>query len=168
MTAVSGLPWTSTSRAIARGAFLFASLRAPAGRGERPVAGDRRVGTIDGLVKPAPPPGCHRCRKRAVGRLHRAEGHGLGAGREVAYAIGPAGDRGKGSAPRAAILLSRWALDVVGLERLGLFAHPESVASQRVFEKAGFHREGIARSVRVMHGSRVDLVRFSLVRRDPH
>lgn len=59
----------------------------------------------------------------------------------------PGVSRDRISSRRAAILLSRWALDVIGLERLELFAHPENVASQRVAEKAGFHREGIARSV---------------------
>jgi RimJ/RimL family protein N-acetyltransferase len=84
---------------------------------------------------------------------------------EIAYAVAP-NDRRKGVGTRAAKLLSRWALGEVGLERLELFAHPENVASQRVAQKAGYVREGIARSVRVMRGQRVDLVRFSLIRSD--
>lgn len=84
---------------------------------------------------------------------------------EVAYAVGST-DRGKGVATRAVELLSRWALGQVGLERLELFTHPENIASQRVAQKAGFVREGIARSARVMRGHRVDLVRFSLIRSD--
>ena len=83
---------------------------------------------------------------------------------EVAYAVGP-NDRDKGVATRAVKLLSRWAFGEVGLERLELFTHPENVASQRVAQKAGFVREGIACSARVMRsGQRVDLVRFSLAR----
>jgi RimJ/RimL family protein N-acetyltransferase len=81
---------------------------------------------------------------------------------EVAYAVAPR-DRGKGFATRAVHLMSSWALGEVGLERLELFAHPDNPASQRVALKAGYVREGVARSVRIMRGRRVDLVVFSLI-----
>jgi RimJ/RimL family protein N-acetyltransferase len=67
---------------------------------------------------------------------------------------------------RLSELMSRWAFADLGLERLELFTHLDNAASQRVALKAGFTREGVARSVRLMRGQRVDLVVFSLVRSD--
>ena len=41
-----------------------------------------------------------------------------------------------------------------------------NAASRRVTEKAGFRAEGVARSAGYVHGGRVDLVIYSLVRSD--
>ena len=49
--------------------------------------------------------------------------------------------RGRGLRTRALRLLSRWALEVLGLERLELMANPANEASQRLAESAGFTRE---------------------------
>jgi RimJ/RimL family protein N-acetyltransferase len=54
--------------------------------------------------------------------------------------------RGRGVCTRALRLLSRHALDDLGLQRLQLVADPDNVASQRVAEKAGFRREGVLRA----------------------
>lgn len=84
---------------------------------------------------------------------------------EVGYWVAAAW-RGQGLATRAVCLLSAWALDQAGLERLELFASPENGASQRVAERAGYTREGLLRSVRMRHGRREDLVLFSRLASD--
>jgi RimJ/RimL family protein N-acetyltransferase len=73
--------------------------------------------------------------------------------------------RGRGVATAAVLLVSRWALEVCGLERLQLRADVLNAPSQRVAEKAGFRREGILRSARYSprQGRRVDFVIYSLL-----
>jgi len=57
-----------------------------------------------------------------------------------------------------------YALDELGLERLDLKTDIENLASQRVAEKVGFRREGVARShVRHPDGYRRDSESFSLL-----
>jgi RimJ/RimL family protein N-acetyltransferase len=51
--------------------------------------------------------------------------------------------RGRGATTAALELIAAWALEHQGLTRLALTTHPDNVASQRVAEKAGFHRVGI-------------------------
>jgi RimJ/RimL family protein N-acetyltransferase len=51
--------------------------------------------------------------------------------------------RGKGFAAHALVLVSRWAFDELGVERIGLLADPQIVASLRVAERAGFQLEGV-------------------------
>jgi RimJ/RimL family protein N-acetyltransferase len=57
----------------------------------------------------------------------------------VAYSVF-ASRRGQGIAPRALRLVTTWALDEVGLDRLFLEADAENAASLRVAEKCGFQR----------------------------
>lgn len=64
---------------------------------------------------------------------------------EVAYWVSPAARR-RGIATRALRLVSRWALDELGLERLWLEIEPGNVASHRVAERNGFQREGVFRA----------------------
>lgn len=86
----------------------------------------------------------------------------LGIG-EVSYWTAPWA-RGRGVASRAAALCAQWALDGLGLRRVELVADVENLASQRAAEKAGFTREGIARSARVdRDGNPRDFVQYSLV-----
>jgi RimJ/RimL family protein N-acetyltransferase len=72
--------------------------------------------------------------------------------------------RGQGLTTRALRLLSRHALDELGVERLELITDPDNIASQRVAEKVGFQREGVLRS-HLLHpdGRRRDSVMFSLL-----
>ena len=74
--------------------------------------------------------------------------------------------RGRGLGTRALRLLSRWALEFLGLERLELMANPANEASQRLAESAGFTREGTLRRYRTRHGEREDLIMFSLLPED--
>jgi RimJ/RimL family protein N-acetyltransferase len=72
--------------------------------------------------------------------------------------------RGQGICTRALRLLSRWGLDEVELQRLELITDPDNVASQRVAEKVGFHREGVLRAhLRHPDGRIRDSVMFSLL-----
>jgi RimJ/RimL family protein N-acetyltransferase len=72
--------------------------------------------------------------------------------------------RGRGVTTRALRLLSEHAFDDFGLERLQLFTDPDNHASQRVAEKVGYRREGVARShLPQRDGTRRDSIAFSLL-----
>jgi RimJ/RimL family protein N-acetyltransferase len=72
--------------------------------------------------------------------------------------------RGRGTCTRALRLLSRHALDELGLQRLELITDPDNVASQRVAEKVGFQSEGVLRAhLRHPDGRIRDSVMFSLL-----
>jgi RimJ/RimL family protein N-acetyltransferase len=83
---------------------------------------------------------------------------------EVGYWLAP-GARGRGTCTRALRLISRWALQDCGAERLQLRADELNAASRRVAENAGFTQEGILRSSRfnARQGRRVDFVMYSLL-----
>jgi RimJ/RimL family protein N-acetyltransferase len=66
---------------------------------------------------------------------------------EVGYWTAPWA-RGRGVAGRAATLHAGWGFEVLGLPRVELLADVENLASQRVAERAGWQREGVARAVR--------------------
>jgi RimJ/RimL family protein N-acetyltransferase len=72
--------------------------------------------------------------------------------------------RGRGVATRALRLISAWALDALGIERLELIAEPINEASCAVAERAGFTREGVLRSyLPTPARGRRDVVMFSLL-----
>ncbi|MEO8898239.1 MAG: GNAT family N-acetyltransferase [Candidatus Dormibacter sp.] len=60
---------------------------------------------------------------------------------EVGYWL-LAAARGRGTARRAVRLLCAWSFDVCGLQRLQLATLPGNVASERVAQACGFHRQG--------------------------
>jgi RimJ/RimL family protein N-acetyltransferase len=69
--------------------------------------------------------------------------------------------RGRGVATDALRIVSRWALQQLGLPRVELVTDPDNRASQRVAEKAGFRQEGLLRAyIPVPNGQR-DCVMFS-------
>jgi [ribosomal protein S5]-alanine N-acetyltransferase len=74
--------------------------------------------------------------------------------------------RGRGLGTRALRLLSRWAIDGLGLERVELMANPANEASQRLAARAGFTPEGTLRRYRTRQGEREDLIMFSLLPED--
>jgi RimJ/RimL family protein N-acetyltransferase len=74
--------------------------------------------------------------------------------------------RGKGFATRSVKLVSRWALEELGMARLSLTTEPSNDRSQRVAERSGFVKEGVLRSYEDIGGRRVDCVVFSLVPAD--
>jgi RimJ/RimL family protein N-acetyltransferase len=72
--------------------------------------------------------------------------------------------RGRGVCTRALRLLSRWALEELGLQRLDLITDPDNLASQRVAEKVGFRPEGVMRAHLKHQDGRVrDSALFSLL-----
>jgi RimJ/RimL family protein N-acetyltransferase len=83
---------------------------------------------------------------------------------EVGYWV-RAEARGRGIATAAVRLVSRWALQELGVQRLQLRADVLNEPSQRVAEKAGFLREGVLRSSRYSQREdrRVDFVMYSLL-----
>jgi RimJ/RimL family protein N-acetyltransferase len=84
----------------------------------------------------------------------------------IGYSMLPA-FRGRGYATRAAELLSLWAFAETGIARLIAGAVPTNLASQRVLEKAGFHREAYLRSrLPGPDGGRVDDVQYVLLAED--
>ncbi|MEU6039145.1 precorrin-2 C(20)-methyltransferase [Actinomadura sp. NPDC047616] len=85
---------------------------------------------------------------------------------EVGLAIRPSW-RGRGFATEALTLVSQWALRACGLHRVELRAPGTDHACQRVAEKAGFRREGVARGAgRGPDGRPHDQVVFGLLRPD--
>lgn len=79
---------------------------------------------------------------------------------EIAYDIHPQ-YWGKGIATTACRLLSCWAHEMAGFNRIQASAVDSNVASQRVLEKAGFQREGLLKSYRIIKGESRDYWMFS-------
>lgn len=79
---------------------------------------------------------------------------------EIAYDIHPR-HWGKGIATTACRLLSCWAHEKAGFNRIQASAVDSNVASQRVLEKAGFQREGLLKSYRIIKGESRDYCMFS-------
>lgn len=81
---------------------------------------------------------------------------------QIGYWVAPEARR-RGVATGALRLLSRWALNVLGLARVEVRVDVENESSQRVAEAAGFVREGVLRSRAESKGRRWDEVMFSLL-----
>jgi RimJ/RimL family protein N-acetyltransferase len=81
---------------------------------------------------------------------------------EIGYGVG-SDERGKGYASEALGAVARWALTEGGIQRAWLTANTDNVASIRVAEKAGFHREGTLRRAGLEDDGLHDLAVFSLL-----
>ena len=89
----------------------------------------------------------------------------VGPPADVGYWLAPVG-RGRGVMTRALLLVAGYAFRERGVVRLELYTLLDNVASQRVAERAGFVREGIARArIDSRDGSRHDAYVFALERR---
>lgn len=84
---------------------------------------------------------------------------------EIGYAMAPWA-RGRGYAPEALRAAAEWILRGQDFNRVELFAATGNAASQRVAEKAGFMREGIARNSGFTHHGQQDMVMFALIPAD--
>jgi RimJ/RimL family protein N-acetyltransferase len=74
--------------------------------------------------------------------------------------------RGNPRAARALMLLAPWLLTDCGLARLEALVEPDNVASQRVLEESGFHREGFLRSYLALRNRRANALIYSLLPSD--
>lgn len=103
------------------------------------------------------------------GRFLGAAGLHLGANarrRAIGYWVSPHARR-RGVASRAVRLLSRWAFERLGTERLGLWTLPGNVASQAVAEKGGFRFEGLVRNWELDRDDNlIDAMMFAMTRDD--
>jgi RimJ/RimL family protein N-acetyltransferase len=68
---------------------------------------------------------------------------------------------------RAVRLVTNWAFDELGLERVEVLLNPDNEASRRLALRAGFISEGLLRAYRPRNGGREDLMMFSLLPTDP-
>jgi ribosomal-protein-alanine N-acetyltransferase len=84
---------------------------------------------------------------------------------EIGYVVAPEA-RGRGVAQRALRLVTGWALDGLGLERVELHIDPANAASIRVAERCGYVREGVFRSLYFKEGQRADTAIYTLLASD--
>jgi RimJ/RimL family protein N-acetyltransferase len=84
---------------------------------------------------------------------------------EVGYWVAPPA-RGRGAAARAARLLAHHALRELGFARVRCEVDVENAASMRSAERAGFLREGTARSAIAAKGRRWTLALYALIAED--
>jgi RimJ/RimL family protein N-acetyltransferase len=84
---------------------------------------------------------------------------------EIGYWTAPDARR-KGLTTDAVRALATWVLRDMRFARVELRIATGNAASLRVAEKAGFVREGVARSAGYVHAGRVDLVIYSLIQAD--
>jgi RimJ/RimL family protein N-acetyltransferase len=119
-----------------------------------PAAGDRAeflmVSAVDGAV---------------LGSCGLAHVHWSTLTAEAGYVVATEARR-RGVGTRALRLLSRWAIEGLGLERVEVLVHPENEPSRRLALAAGFSEEGLLRSYRDRKGIREEYVLFSLIRAD--
>jgi RimJ/RimL family protein N-acetyltransferase len=85
---------------------------------------------------------------------------------ELGYIV-PSVARGRGVATETLRQLTRWAFDELKMERLVLLISTDNPASERVAEKCGYVREGVARSLYLKQGKRGDASQWSLLPSDP-
>ena len=90
----------------------------------------------------------------------------IGAGRASVGCWVVASARGRGAAGHALRTLSFWALGVLRIPRLELYASLWNGASIRTAERAGFQREGLLRSWQEVGGERKDMFMYSLLPSD--
>lgn len=85
---------------------------------------------------------------------------------EIGMVIASGEDRGKGYGTEALRLLSGFAFQTLGLERIELEVHMDNTAAIRCYEKAGFVLEGVKRHAYYNDGHFADLGIMSLIRPD--
>ena len=105
--------------------------------------GAELLGSIDLRVNPADP---------AIG--------------ELGYMVGPRA-RGRGVATRAVELITAWAFETLGIQRMEILVDPRNDPSVRVAEAAGYRREGLLRGYRASRAAgRLDLAIYARLRSD--
>jgi RimJ/RimL family protein N-acetyltransferase len=85
---------------------------------------------------------------------------------ELGYMVGPRARRRR-VATRGVGLLTGWAFDELGLERMEILIDPRNQPSLKVAEAAGYVHEGVLRGYRASrNGGRLDLSMYALLRAD--
>jgi RimJ/RimL family protein N-acetyltransferase len=79
---------------------------------------------------------------------------------ELGYIVAPA-FRGRGAGTAILGALTDWAFAAAGAERIYLIIDVENIASARVAERCGYTREGVARSLHLKAGVRIDAAIWS-------
>jgi RimJ/RimL family protein N-acetyltransferase len=79
---------------------------------------------------------------------------------ELGYILHPAA-RGRGAATEMLRLLTRWAFQELGAQRIELVINVDNAASERVAERCGYTREGVLRSTHLKGGRRSDTAVYS-------
>ncbi len=103
--------------------------------------------------------------RAAGGRLIASCGLKIDAERatgEIGYLV-HRDERRRGIASACIRLLTRWAFDDLGLQRLQIRADVRNAASRRTVTAAGFRLEGVLRDNDVIRGARVDDALYSLL-----
>jgi len=85
---------------------------------------------------------------------------------EIGIIIGDKRSRGKGYATEAIMLVADHAFNKLNLHKLYTGMVSGNETSKRVFEKAGFHVEGILREHFYLNGAYLDCYRMGLLRKD--
>jgi ribosomal-protein-alanine N-acetyltransferase len=80
---------------------------------------------------------------------------------ELGYAVSPWA-RGAGVATETLRLMTRWAFEE-GMQRVTALISVDNPASSRVAAKAGYHLEGVLRSMHVVDGRRGDMQSWSIL-----
>ena len=88
------------------------------------------------------------------------------ASAEVGYWVA-SGERGRGFATRATALIVEWGFAELELDRIGLLADVDNVASRRVARRLGFVEEGVLRSHLMTRRGRRDSVMYARLSGDP-
>jgi RimJ/RimL family protein N-acetyltransferase len=84
----------------------------------------------------------------------------------LGLAIGDPDYRGRGYGSDAVQLLLRYAFEELNLSKVWLSTIAFNVPAQRTFERAGFVREGVQRSMIERDGRRFDLLLYGLLRQE--
>ena len=85
---------------------------------------------------------------------------------ELGYILAPRA-RGRGYATEMLRILTKWAFDEAGAKRIVLVINVENAPSERVAERCGYTREGVARSVHLKQDIRTDAAIWSRLPSDP-
>jgi RimJ/RimL family protein N-acetyltransferase/catechol 2,3-dioxygenase-like lactoylglutathione lyase family enzyme len=90
----------------------------------------------------------------------------LNASAEIGYWVAAA-ERRSGVATRATSLIVDWGFAELGMDRIGLLADVDNIASRRVARKLGFVEEGVLRSYLMTRRGRRDTVMYGRLSTDP-
>ena len=98
----------------------------------------------------------------SIGVYRIDENHRRG---EVGFWLTPAARR-RGVGTRAVRLLTGWAFDTLGFDRVELTTTPDNAATRRLAAGLGFKEEGVMRERDLERGRRVDILMLAVLRHE--